>query len=275
MTTMSETLTGKCGIAYRRGGSGTTVLLLHGIPGSAASFDTVATALAATHDVIVPDLLGFGGSDRPTGIADLHAVGQAAALAALTDELGLDRYVLVGHDFGGPVAVTLAAARPEAVSAIGLMATNVFTDTPIPFPLSTIKWPVVGRLSRAALFSRPSLAMLLRTGRGKASAPIDPAPALGDTAQSTAIATIFAESLLHLAELYRPIEQHLSQLTMPRFVAWGDSDPLFPLEQGRRVAAALDVPLDVLEGAGHFLPQERPHEVAQLVGNLTARRHRP
>ncbi len=132
MTTALEPALGQSGISYRRGGSGTTVLLLHGIPGSGESFERVAEVLAANHDVIVPDLLGFRGSRRPTGIADLHAVGQAAALAALTDELGVARYVLVGHDFGGPVAVTLAAARPQAVSAIRAVTTNTGMKTAKP-----------------------------------------------------------------------------------------------------------------------------------------------
>lgn len=56
------------GVAYRRAGSGPSVLLLHGIPGSAASWQPVATRLPGTFDVIVPDLLGFGDSSRPRSL---------------------------------------------------------------------------------------------------------------------------------------------------------------------------------------------------------------
>jgi pimeloyl-ACP methyl ester carboxylesterase len=260
------------GLSYRRLGSGSPVLLLHGIPGSAATWATVAPLLADDHDVIVPDLLGFGPSERPRAIEDLHAIGQAVATRQLLDELELSGVTVIGHDFGGPVAVTLDARTPGAVGALGLMATNVFTDTPIPFPLVAVTWPVIGPVSRRLLFSRPALRLLVRQGVGKGAEPLDPAPLVGDQAQSKAIATIFAESLMHLDELYQPVEDHLPQLTVPRVVVWGDRDPLLPVEQGRRVADAVGVDLHLLPGAGHFLPQERPREVAEVVRSLAAAR---
>ena len=48
-------------------------------------------------------------------------------------------------------------------------------------------------------------------------------------------------------------------------VGWGDRDPFFPLEQGERTAAAANARLHVFHGAGHFLPHERPAEVARQV----------
>ena len=258
------------GTAFRRAGSGASVVLLHGIPGSAASWTAVAADLAADHDVIVPDLLGFGASDRPTAVDDLHARGQATALRALLDDQHLDAVSVIGHDFGGPVAITLAATAPDRINAIGLLATNVFTDTPIPFPLSSINWPLLGTISRRLLFSTPAQAMMLRQGVGKGAERLDPAIHLGDRAQRRATATIFGESLTHLDELYRPIEDYLPQISVPRFVAWGDDDPFFPIAQGQRVADALNTGLHTLAGAGHYLPHERPTEVADLIRSLVS-----
>lgn len=250
------------GIAYRRSGDGPPVLLLHGIPGSAASWEPVAGRLPATLDVIVPDLLGFGASDRPRSLDDLHAPAQAAALATLLDTLGISTATVIGHDFGGPIAVTLAAGNPHLVGALGLLATNVFTDTPIPFPLSLTTAPLVGPVARRALFSGPSLRMMLRQGVGRGGTPPDPGSHLGDRDQQRAIATIFAGSLTRLAELYGPIEAALGRLDVPAFVGWGDRDPFFDLAQGERTAAAVGVQVRVYEGAGHFLPLERPQDVA-------------
>jgi pimeloyl-ACP methyl ester carboxylesterase len=247
------------------------VLLLHGIPGSAASWQLVAAALPGTLDVIVPDLLGFGASRRPRALDDLHAPAQAAALAGLLDELGIATATLIGHDFGGPIALTLASRRPDSINAVGLLATNAFTDTPIPFPLSLATAPLIGALARRGLFSGLSLRMMLRQGVGGDSTPPDPRTHLGDRDQQRAIATIFAGSLTRLAELYRPVEAALGRIDVPAYVGWGDRDPFFDLAQGERTAAAIGVGLRVYEGAGHFLPHERPLDVAADIVALVER----
>ncbi len=259
------------GISYRRLGGGPPVLLLHGIPGSAATWDSVAADLAADHDVIVVELLGFGASARPADIDRLHAQGQSTALAEMLQQLDSGPVHVVGHDFGGPTAVALHARAPQAVASLGLLATNVFTDTPIPFPLSTATWPGIGPVARRVLFSGPSQAMMLRQGVGTSGVSLDRGAHLGDAAQQRAVATIFGESLERIAELYAPIQDELPRIGVPRFVAWGDKDPFFPLDQGQRVADALGVPLQLLSGAGHFLPQERPGEVAAMVRAVLAR----
>lgn len=258
----------RSGLAYRRRGRGSPVVLLHGIPGSAASWDATVALLPQSLDVIIPDLLGFGASARPTGLNSLHASAQAEAVDNLLQELAIPRATVIGHDFGGPVAVTLIGRRPDVVAALGLLSTNVFSDTPIPFPLSTVTWPIIGRLSRKLLFSTPSLSMMLRQGVGAGSKTIDRATHLGNRAQRDAIATIFAGSLTHLAELYKPIEDNLRRIDVPTFVGWGDCDPFFDVAQGERVAAALDVELHLYPGAGHFLPHERPSQVAADISAL-------
>lgn len=257
------------GIGYHRAGTGPPLVLLHGIPGSAQTWLPVADRLFTSFDVIVADLLGFGGSSRPKpGIAGLHAAAQAVAVDALLRELQLGPAMVVGHDFGGPTALLLHALRPSALSGIGLLATNAFTDTPIPFPLSMVTWPVFGTPARRALFSAVSLRMMLRQGRGPGSPVLDPREHLGDRDQRRAIATIFAGSLTNLAALYGPVEDELSRLSVPVFVGWGDSDPFFPLAQGERTAAAVGAELRVYRGAGHFLPQERPADVAADIAAL-------
>jgi pimeloyl-ACP methyl ester carboxylesterase len=270
-----ETIESSSKIAYRRVGKGQPVVLLHGIPGSASSWRLVAAEMPDTLDVLIPDLLGFGASDRPRSLQALHARAQASALAALLDELGMDKATVIGHDFGGPIAITLASSRPDLVNALGLLATNAFVDTPIPFPLSLTTAPLIGSLARRGLFSGPALRMMLRQGVGPNSSRPDPLTHLGDRRQQRAIATIFAGSLTRLAELYGPVEAALGRIDLPAFVGWGDHDPFFDLAQGARTAAAIGVDLRVYEGAGHFLPHERPHDVAAEVVALAQRSSQP
>lgn len=253
-------------------GEGFAVVLLHGIPGSARTWDGVVGRLSPLHRVVVPDLLGFGASSRPTGARPLHAEAQAAALGDTLDSLGIGRMILVGHDFGGPVALTFTRRHPERVAGLALLSTNAFTDTPIPFPLSLVTVPVAGPAAARMLFSRPSLAMMVRRGFGPGSSPADLDRYLGDKGQAEAIRTIFAASLRQLAELYRPIEDALGAISVPTLVGWGDHDPFFPVEHGRRTARAIPgAELRLYEGAGHFLPEERPEEVAADIARLVAK----
>jgi pimeloyl-ACP methyl ester carboxylesterase len=251
-------------VALRTGGEGPAVLLLHGIPGSGAAWDPVAERLADRVRLVVPDLLGFGASDRPADRTALLAPAQARALAEVLDALGLGAVTVVGHDFGGPVALLLAGERPDRVAALGLLAANTFPDTPVPMPLALVRWPLVGRLAAPLLFSRASLATMLRTGVPSASL----GGYLGDAAQSRAVRTIFETSLRRLGELYAPVAAQLRALAVPAFVGWGDRDPFFPLDQGRRTADVAGARLAVYPGAGHFLPAERPHEVAADIAAL-------
>jgi pimeloyl-ACP methyl ester carboxylesterase len=257
----------------RRDGDRGTVVLVHGIPGGARAWHNVAAALPEEVGVIIPDLLGFGESASPVEatIDTLGPVPQAQALEDLADEIGVRDAVFVGHDFGGPTSILLAERRPDLVSRLFVLAANTFPDTPIPFPLSLTTVPVVGGLAGRALFSRASLTMMLRRGVG-AGPPPDAATYIGHRQQQRAIAAIFSGALRRLRELYTPVETALRGLEMPVVVGWGDKDPFFGLAQGSRTAEAAGGELRVFAGAGHFLPHERPEEVAREIEKLLVER---
>lgn len=255
-------------LVMRRTGEGDAVLLLHGIPGSGNSWAEVTALLSEHATVLVPDLLGFGGSSRPRDLATLHASGQAEALEDALDALAIDTVTVVGHDFGGPVALVLTERRPPRVVRLGLLATNAFPDTPVPFPLSLVRRPMIGPLLVPLLFSRLSQAAMLSAGAGRPRPRLGRAAHLGDAAQVRAVRTLFAGSLRDMDRLYTPVAQRLQSWTGPAMVAWGDRDPFFPVPQGERTAAVAGTTLTLFPGAGHFLPQERPAQVAAAIGAL-------
>src|ERR1700749_3039312 len=109
-------------LAYDRFGTGEPLLLLHGGPGYRTDYRALGPALSlgSACDVIVPDLRGFGESDKhavdPAGQYSPSA--QARSVAGLIRELGLDQVLLAGYDVGSRVAQAVAAGYPDLIRAL-------------------------------------------------------------------------------------------------------------------------------------------------------------
>lgn len=267
-STMVSTTTGA--VAVRSAGEGPPVLLVHGIPGSSGVWAAVSDGLVdAGFRVLAPDLLGFADSDRPMALDDLWIGAQVTALAEVLDAVDALQAIVVGHDYGAPISVMLASRRPRSVSGLVLAAGNLFTDTPIPVPLNTVTWPLIGGPVGRLAFSGLALQMMLRAGVGRPRVRLDRAVHLGDAAQRRAIGTIFAGALRELHVRYAEVEAALADLRTPTVVLWGDRDPFFGIEQAdRTVDAVPDAVLQVEAGAGHFLPAERPEAFVDAVQQL-------
>ena len=228
------------------------IVLVHGIPGSSSIWRGVEERLEPDFRVMAPDLLGFGTSPDPEpGPDGLWADAQARALAARLDDEGIERATLVGHDYGGPVALALAALRPELPERLVLCATNTFPDVPIPLPIRAVTWPLIGDLAARVLFSAPALRKLAG------------ADLAGDAREQRSTRTIFTTALRELETRYAPIERSLRTVRAPALVVWAGKDPFFETEQGRRTADALpDGRLLLYDDCGHYVPAERPDRLA-------------
>jgi pimeloyl-ACP methyl ester carboxylesterase len=114
-------------------GKGTPVVLAHGFPELAYSWRHQIPALAAGGcRVIAPDQRGYGGSSRPTAIEDYDIEHLVGDLVELLDELGEERAVFVGHDWGSMVVSNLVMLAPERVSAIVNMSVPFLPRAPMP-----------------------------------------------------------------------------------------------------------------------------------------------
>lgn len=252
------------------GESGPTVVALHGIPGWRGTWTRVAELLAPDHRVMAPDLLGFGASDP--GPPGAHAREQAAALAQALDALGVASANVAGFDFGGPVAVHLAALRPTLARSLVLTATNLFPDTPVPLPLRIARVPLLGEAFFRLAFSEAGLVAMWRAACGDRRAfPLERyREALAVPGGVASTRRIFLASLRDLARLYAPVARAAQALRVPTIVLWGDRDPFFPVSVGDRTARAVRGELRVLRGCGHFVPEERPSDVAAAIRALSA-----
>ena len=105
---------------YLRSGQGEPVVLLHGIPQTSHEWRYVMPRLAERYTVIAPDLRGLGDSSRPSGMYDKKTLGADIA-ELVVDHLGFKKFHLVGHDWGGPIAFSVAAHYPDAVRTLTIL----------------------------------------------------------------------------------------------------------------------------------------------------------
>src|SRR3984957_21175859 len=106
-------------LAYDRRGSGPAFFLLHGWPGDRHDWREVVAALGDDYDTVVPDLRGFGESDRSaTDPAPYGLAGQTASVLGLIEELALERPVVAGYDVGSRTAQQLARTAPDRGGAL-------------------------------------------------------------------------------------------------------------------------------------------------------------
>jgi pimeloyl-ACP methyl ester carboxylesterase len=114
-----------CGdISYHVDGTGRPVLLSHGYGATSAMFSPNVPALARDNRVVTWDLRGHGASESPADPACYRADSAIADMAALLDELGIDRAVLGGHSLGGYLSLSFALAYPDRVTGLVLIGTG-------------------------------------------------------------------------------------------------------------------------------------------------------
>jgi pimeloyl-ACP methyl ester carboxylesterase len=270
-------------LEYDRAGTGPAVVLLHGWPGSRADQRAVAALLRADADVVVPDLRGFGGSDRhdrPPAEA-YSADAQAASVIGLIEELVLERPVLSGYDVGSRTAQSVARLRPDLVGALVL-------SPPLPGVGDRILTPEAQREFWYQPFHQLALADALIDGDERAvraylthfwehwSAPgwtldadrFEELVALyarpGAFRASIAWYRAGAGAVAHSLRERAPAPE--DRVAIPTTVLWGEHEPLFPVAWSDRVGEFFaDVELRVLPGVGHFEPLEAPAEIAQGI----------
>jgi len=134
-------------IHYAKAGSGPVVVLLHGIPQTWYEWRYVIPLLAEKYTVIAPDLRGLGDSTHPTHGYDKKTMSDD--IWRLLNSLKIDRFYLVGHDWGGPTAFSLAAQHPEAVIKLAILDVAI--------PGDGADFSQNGRRWHHALFRTPDL----------------------------------------------------------------------------------------------------------------------
>ena len=253
---------------YYEGGSGRTVVLVHGVASTRAVWLALAVRLGARYRVVIPDLPGWGETRPLDGTAvDDRIEAQAARLGAFVDRIARDRVVVVGHSMGGAIAGVLAAQRPERVAGLVLLDSFGLEAPPTAFERQVRGGdnPFLYRdaagfeRANAFAFDRPhATPAWLR--RGLVHLNVDAGPRI-----EAAFASL-AEPGQSLA-----LQRRLDAIRGPVLGLWcrGDRivDPaaLESLRRGLRSDVAMTGRL--LEGCGHMPMME---QAAQTAGAITA-----
>lgn len=222
-------------IFYRETGSGSPVILIHGLSGSGRWWQQNIDFLARSHHVYVIDLVGFGRSGRQR----FQLAGAADLLAKWMEQLSIEKATLIGHSMGGFISIDLASSYPEKVERL------VVVDAPA-LPLDRNRAKTALRLIRAVLeMPRPFLPILF-----------------GDGWQAGPRTVYLAAHEL----LGSDISHKLSRVRVPTLVIWGDRDWLVPLNIGVRLYDRLPcADFVVLDHAGHNPMWDRPDLFNPLV----------
>jgi pimeloyl-ACP methyl ester carboxylesterase len=248
-------------------GTPVPVLYLHGVPTSGADWIPFIEHTGG----IAPDLPGFGRSAKSGGF-DYSIPGYAEFLAALVDNLGLERLSMVVHDWGA-VGLALAQERPELLDRL------VVIDS-VPF-LPGYRWHRMARLWRTPIAGEFVMGTTTRftARRGMRTIGALPEEMVDEWVDQAWLANFDHGTQRAILRLYRSappdvLERaggRLAELRGPALVVWGDRDPFLPTKFAHAYGEALGgaARVKIVEGAGHWPWLDRPELVDEVAAFLT------
>jgi haloalkane dehalogenase len=260
-------------LAHIETGDGPPVIFFHGEPTWSFLWRNVIPPVRdAGYRCIAPDLAGFGRSDKPLDLDWYSYDRHTAMMAPLLEELDVRGATVVVHDWGGPIGLRLAVEHPDRIARIVVLDTGLFTGRqPMTdawkrfrdFVERTEDLPV-GFLVRGACKRDP--------GDEVIAAYEAPFPSVASKAGARAFPLMLPTSpeMPGAAAGMRVLEA-LRGDERPKLILWADSDPIIPLETGRRFAAALGTEVHhVIAEASHFLQEDAGPEIGAHIADWLA-----
>jgi pimeloyl-ACP methyl ester carboxylesterase len=261
--------------AFVKLGSGPALLLLHGLGADHTTWSPVLDSLARRYTVIAPDLLGHGMSDKPR--ADYSVGGFANGMRDLLTVLDIDRATVVGHSFGGGVAMQFAYQFPERTERLVLVgsgglgpevsaAIRAITTTGFYQVMGLLTLPGVCRVGSAGLRA------LSRTGI-KEFRDFDEVAEIyrsfEDPAARAAIRHVVRAVVDWKGQIVTMADRAYLTEAMPMCVIWGADDRVIPVSHAERASAlAPRARIEVLPNAGHFPHKDHPERFVKVLNDF-------
>jgi haloalkane dehalogenase len=249
------------------------VVCVHGVPASAFLYRKLVPALAERgFRGIAPDLPGLGLAERPAD-ADYSWSGLGRWLAAAVDELGLDRFHLVVHDIGGPIAFELAAADPGRVRSLTVLNTMVAVETfHRPWMMEPFARRGVGQAWLASMRLPGMFVALMRyagVSRHVSAAEIACYVQLLLGSDGGSAFLKIMRGFERTAEKQRRYLSALRDTPYPVQIVWGTRDPALPWRPyGVQAQLAAGVKNPILLPAKHFLQEDCAPQIADAVSRI-------
>lgn len=246
---------------HRRAGAEKPLVLVHGFLGGSAQWESQIAHFSKTHDVIAPDLPGFGDASELPGRAGVD--GLANYVIEFLDALGIESFALLGHSMGGMIVQTIAAKVPDRVEKLILYGTGPLGLMPNRF--ETIEESRQRLLADgiATTIRRVGSTWVLDSKTATGRAHVDQLARIGEGASQDA--ALMA---------YNGMESwdgrtHLETLSMPTLIVWGDTDRSYRWSQVEEMWKKIpDVKLSVIPGASHAAHLEKPHLFNSLLDDF-------
>lgn len=260
--------------AFRIAGSGPALLLIHGVGDKSESWGPVHAKLAQRFTVIAPDLLGHGESDKPR--ADYSLPAFANGMRDLLAVLGIERVTLVGHSFGGGVAMQFAYQYPHLVERLVLVSAGG-VESDVSFALRFAAMPmgsealamvrVPGALPAMRVFGRAVQALLGSTKFGRDA--VDTVRLLENFRDPAALSA-FARTLRSVVDgrgqYVTMLDRSYLVQSVPVQIIWGEDDLVIPVSHARTAHAAMaGSRLEIFEKSGHVPHHDHPDRFVEVV----------
>jgi haloalkane dehalogenase len=255
---------------YLDEGSGDPVVCFHGEPTWSYLYrKMIGPLIAARHRVVAPDYAGFGRSDKPTERDWYTYDRHVEYVSRLLEQLDLSEATVVVQDWGGPIGLRWAVENDERVARLVILNTGLFA----------------GQVNEAFMAWRnfaernPDLPVgFIIQGATKTEVPqeiVDAYEAPWPNAESKAGVAQFpllvptSEDAPGVAEM-NAARERLASWDKPALVCFSDSDPIFPPKAGQRFVDLIPGAreLRVIEGAAHFLQEDKGEEIAAAINEL-------
>ena len=255
-------------LAHVDEGDGAPVVMWHGEPTWSFLWRKVAApVLEAGHRIVLPDLAGFGRSDKPMDQSWYTYDRHVAVAATLLEDLDLRDATFVVHDWGGPIGLRLAVEHAERVKRLVILDTGLITGR----QRMNDDWMAF----KAFVERTEELPVSLLVRRGCHRDPGDeiagaydaPFPSEASKAGVRAFPAILPLSPdAPGAEAGRRVLDALRDDRRPTLMLWGEHDPVLPLSTGERFAAAIGrEPPRAIPDAAHFLQEDQGPQIGALI----------
>jgi pimeloyl-ACP methyl ester carboxylesterase len=243
-------------------GAGPPIVFVHGFGASLDWWNAIAPALAVDHRVIRIDLIGHGGTAAPR---DGYGTAQQAALvASVLDQLGVDRVTVIAHSMGGEVATALAERKPARIERMVLIDTPPTPDTAFTPTMQAFMMPMIGELMSHFVGDDARRQML-----AFAFAPGYPVPErfVADMGQLTYVAFRDAHdaSVAYRSTMSLPARLAALQPVPPLLVLVGAQDAIVSVDRAQLYAGVPGARVEVIAGAGHSPMVEAPAKTLALI----------